>query len=96
MSRDDVSACRDLEHDDSLVIPDSLLATPLSTPRFVFRMSAGWPSVANRNSNPLNVKLGKDTSTTLRRARPRSATSAPVDADASASADTVSGLRGLC
>lgn len=60
MSRDDVSAWY-FEHDDSLVIPDSLLATPLSTPRFVFRMSAGWPSVANRNSNPLNVKLGRDT-----------------------------------
>jgi hypothetical protein len=50
-----------VERDDSVVIPDSVLAIPLSGGPPAADAALGRPSAANRNSNPLNIKLGSDT-----------------------------------
>jgi len=46
-----------LEHDHAIVIPDSVLATLVPSSYDVVFRPAG-PTAANRNNNPLNIKVG--------------------------------------
>jgi len=57
---DDVSAwC--LERNDTLIIPDRLLAHPRPMPARFRQAGVPGRSAANLNANPLNIKLGSET-----------------------------------